>query len=617
MELSEIRIKNVKGFNENAAPIKFTSGLKPGKINLLVAPNGFGKSSITAAFDSLKSSKLNVNKANKYKQDDTIESELTIKTADSEFIANETVNQINNIFNVSVIHSDIFPKTVTHKMGDYSKSTGFIGIKNIDVCNIPLNVKLKYSIKEERNAFGKNGKLLRNMESVFNNVLFLQKITDEIFETLGKIEKGKRIQADIQEVKLYLNRKTGTSDKIYNEVENSIFDKIKSNEHYDRVVKALCETKSDLDDFLDFFQICSFFDKNRKSGIKSFIEYQKYLNFRTELDKNITYVNSSIWKSIKTSENNNKVIIEFPNADVLSNGQRDIITFTVHLQIVKSKLLKNKSNILLIDEVFDYLDDANILAAQYYLSDLLKYAKKEKIELIIGIFTHLSPKYFRSNAINKFINECYLKDVEAKADEAMKLFIAFREDLYEKNGAGTLIGDDKDLYENLSKYHFHYHPKTIDLKSILTTKKLGKKNVKASWGDSIVFISYLLENLNKYLSENPVYDPYAVSLAIRIGTEKKVYDSFLDENDKSDFLSNKGTKDKMNFAETKGIIVPDAFYILSLIHGESDHIGLIQDKNEFKETEIVYTLDNKVLRHMIEELFDYKSGNQVPIDKLH
>ena len=43
-----------------------------------------------------------------------------------------------------------------------------------------------------------------------------------------------------------------------------------------------------------------FFDRNKKTGIKSYIEYKKYLNFRTELDKNITYVNSSIWKSIKT-----------------------------------------------------------------------------------------------------------------------------------------------------------------------------------------------------------------------------------------------------------------------------------------------------------------------------
>ena len=33
------------------------------------------------------------------------------------------------------------------------------------------------------------------------------------------------------------------------------------------------------------------------------------------------------------------------------------------------------NNILIIDEVFDYLDDANIMAAQFYITDLIKTVK--------------------------------------------------------------------------------------------------------------------------------------------------------------------------------------------------------------------------------------------------
>ena len=54
MEISEIRIKNVKGFKEPENIIKLDNTIKSGKVNVLVAPNGWGKSSLTAAFDGLK-----------------------------------------------------------------------------------------------------------------------------------------------------------------------------------------------------------------------------------------------------------------------------------------------------------------------------------------------------------------------------------------------------------------------------------------------------------------------------------------------------------------------------------------------------------------------------------
>lgn len=33
------------------------------------------------------------------------------------------------------------------------------------------------------------------------------------------------------------------------------------------------------------------------------------------------------------------------------------------------------NNILIIDEVFDYLDDANMMAAQFYITDLIEQLK--------------------------------------------------------------------------------------------------------------------------------------------------------------------------------------------------------------------------------------------------
>jgi len=60
MKIKSIEITNVKGISNS----KFTFDLIPNKPNLLVAPNGFGKSSFSIAFDSLKSNKLELNEKN-------------------------------------------------------------------------------------------------------------------------------------------------------------------------------------------------------------------------------------------------------------------------------------------------------------------------------------------------------------------------------------------------------------------------------------------------------------------------------------------------------------------------------------------------------------------------
>ncbi|MCI6417360.1 MAG: hypothetical protein MR791_08550 [Bacteroidales bacterium] len=95
-EISEIRVKNIKGFGDTVQPIKVR--ILPNKVNLLVAPNGWGKSSLTTAFESLRSNKIDVEKENKHKQDETLESELTIVYDGTSYTATSHKNEINNLF---------------------------------------------------------------------------------------------------------------------------------------------------------------------------------------------------------------------------------------------------------------------------------------------------------------------------------------------------------------------------------------------------------------------------------------------------------------------------------------------------------------------------------------
>lgn len=612
-EISEIRVKNIKGFGDTVQLIKVR--ILPNKVNLLVAPNGWGKSSLTTAFGSLRSNKIDVEKENKHKQDETLESELTIVYDGTSYTATSHKNEINNLFSCKVIHCDLYPKVVTHNMGAFSSSRGYLDIKDIEICSIPKRVELIYKFTSEKKSFGTNGKILNNLTDYFhdrNNLsLFCQK------ETISSIKKmdGKKVSDLVNKIKAELKSMSGTRDAIKSKVNPSIFSDINTIEAYSNLKGTFCNGKPDIDAFTNIYQIIHFYKQN-KSDISLYFKHSEYIKFKAELDKNISDLNST-WKEIKTKEKEGKLIVEFPYADVISNGQRDVLTFIVRLQVFKAGLRPNKSYFLLIDEVFDYLDDANVLAAQYYLTHLIKYAKEINSTLFVGIFTHLDPKYFRSYTFGKkMLKVSYLKDVTAQASTEMKTFIAFRQGLNHKDE-----GDEKQLWIALSKYCFHYHPDLPNVKDGLSAinKTRSKNKIKESWGEGTNLLNYLLEELNKYLSDQPAYDPYAVSLAIRIATEKKVYDSFDNEADKNEFVNNrdKGIQDKMEFAEGKGKVIPDAYYILSLIHGESDHIEFDENTKQFNEKPVIYKLNNNVVKHMVAELFDYKKGTDVPISKLH
>jgi hypothetical protein len=54
MNISTIEITNIKGISNRL----FKLDLIPNRPNILVAPNGFGKSSFAIGFDSLKSNKI-------------------------------------------------------------------------------------------------------------------------------------------------------------------------------------------------------------------------------------------------------------------------------------------------------------------------------------------------------------------------------------------------------------------------------------------------------------------------------------------------------------------------------------------------------------------------------
>ena len=167
----------------------------------------------------------------------------------------------------------------------------------------------------------------------------------------------------------------------------------------------------------------------------------------------------------------------------------------------------------------------------------------------------------------------------------MKSFIAYREQL------DKTVPEQKLLYNDLSKYFFHYNPNTIDRSSDIPIQP----NLKKTWAKGINLKQYVLEELNKYLGTDVTYDPYAVSLGIRFRLEKLIYNQ-LDDNERIDFINTHQTDKKLKYAEEHSVLIPDAYYYLSAIHNDADHL-----KNPNDEKSCVYPQIRNYAPNMIQK----------------
>lgn len=119
----------------------------------------------------------------------------------------------------------------------------------------------------------------------------------------------------------------------------------------------------------------------------------------------------------------------------------------------------------------------------------------------------------------------------------------------------------------------------------------------------------MLEELNKYLGADLTYDPYAVSLGIRFRLEKLIYD-LLDDDERIEFIDTHQTDKKLKYAEEHSVLIPDAYYYLSAIHNDADHL-----KNPNDEKSCVYKLNHPVIRNIVKNIFNNQSV--LTIDFIH
>lgn len=595
--ITNITIKNIKGYGEPATSINLE--LKTNRVNIIYAPNGTGKSSLATAFNSLEGGKLTLSKDEMYHKDETLSPELQIVMDGVTYKADRNSDTISPVLIPYVINSGTIVSTTQQNIGGrYTKVSGYLDIENIVVIDkVPPVVIPLYKISEIRNHFGVNRKILENRAILFTNPSFL-KACESVGHGLDTFLAAQSRQRLIDDIKSKIQSIIGTTEYVKNCIQDAWFDDLENNPAYSEIMQGLDEFTvgmSRLDRFDLFYQVLYFWT-HTKQDIKKANKRTDYNEVREKFDANLALLDTT-WKSIQSVEEDGKLVVHFPHADEISNGQRDILTFVVELLKFKSKIQNGKKYLLIIDEVFDYLDDANTITAQYFLT---KFLELNKGNMYLCMFTHLNPFSFKNYIFSdKKVNFVYLQSTLPVATNEMKAFIAFRSELAAEEDPAK-----KDLYEKLSHDLFHYNPITVDYSILISTHR-NNNNIIPSWGKTGELHQVLINEVNKYLSGAPKYDPYAVAMALRLRVEKVVYGMLSTQEKKDDFVNQKMTKYKFAYAEDNGVSIPEVLYIVNAIHNEADHLKYDQVKHEYLEKSMVYKLQNNVIMGIIKQIFEW------------
>lgn len=575
MTIRRIKVENVKG----AKCHDITANIIPNKPSLLVAPNGFGKSSITTAFNSLIPSRLKLDDDHLHEGSAGNHPKLTLELENSagniiSLVADKDKNDLTGKIDVFVINSRLEAKATKHNMGRFTVASASLKIGEVVLIEkIPKVAHFEYRIGNLRKTFGKNGKCLLNIDFVLKNSAVLTELSAE-HETLAKFS-GARIQQKVNGLIKLINEQDGDVSEIQQWIKNNCEAEFKNIQCLAKVASILLEhtreIKSATDAILSAYQICAIYIEDPK-GFKSSCAYAQYVADKEIYNQVISSFDTT-WKDVRPKEKKGQLVVDFPNAMHISNGQRDSLSFAAMTQRIKARL-GLRDAILVIDEVFDYLDDANLTAAQYYISNLIESVKASGKRIYPLIFTHLNPIYFKNYAFND--QKVYFIDKRTQTiNEHFKKIILNRENLTIKSG--------------VERHLIHYHPDEVDLQNEFLA--LG---LKQTWGKSENFRAYVLAEWEKYKKNDPGYDPFAVCCFVRVKLEEIAYKKIADPIRQQKFIDTNKTRSKLEYARSIGVQVPETAFLLGIIYNEGLHVR----NNVDNSSPVVAKLENLVIRKM-------------------
>ncbi len=598
-KITKIEIENIKGFGQdedssgNKIPFAFNVDVFPNKPNIVVAPNGFGKSSMTAAFLSLKESKIDlddnfihdVRGASRIIPNPLLRLYIDDGSVPSCYEANNNKNEISSNFDVFVVNSRLIPNAKKNTFGGSTKVSPYMGIeKTVLIQTVPSKESFSYSFALEKKSYDSIKKTLKDISFLFHAIPFLKKsIDNDVMAKFSGVKVSKLLSDRMTLIKGY----TGTAEQIKNKIISVDLPLLKTDNKIEYLFNLVNEYKhddwNDGDVILSVYQYIDTFQKMGMTKFKKAIAYEEYLQAKKGFDKILESVNTTRFK-ISLTEDHRSLVINWPKATEISNGQRDILSFTTSLIEAERKLNAEK-NILIIDEIFDYLDDANLLTFQYQIASLIDYYKAQGKMLYPILFTHQDPAAFNHWSFGKKrMHISYLKKVPVKHDVDLLNLVKERENAIIKT--------------KVDKYFFHYHPDSERKGQIALNYEFSRLGISNNISDAFDFYQYIFDECDKYIQGTSI-NSIAVSFALRVQIEKKVY-NLLNVEHKTEFINVHGTDNKLDYAaDFLQEEIPEYFYLLGLIYN-----GILHGKSDEIEQSIGLKLENQTIKKMISDVFE-------------
>lgn len=583
MNISTIEITNIKGIGNRL----FKLDLVPNRPNILVAPNGFGKSSFAIGFDSLKSNKIELDDKHYFNKNVGNRPVLSISLTNGvTLIADDTQNTITDYFDVFVIKNQTEPKSVVQSFGGNTfAKTSLDIVPTVLIQTIPAKIDFDYNSATMKAAFGTNGsKLLNNISKLFTCGALFHRIENEVDFSRFAL-KNYRTAFDYAFPQI--NLQTGTGNTIKSWIVTDILPSFQGLEEFAKLSNIIAsfgftEIADEVDAYLTAWQILAV-KNNMGVNFKKACKYLYYLDEKEDCTRTIASFNPVKDRfDIKPKAEGNSLVVKWPKAHEISNGQRDILTF-IALLLKSRRNFKKQDCILVIDEIFDYMDDANLITFQYYISTFIDEMKRQKRRIFPILLTHLDPLFFNHFCFNDTkIKVNYLKDINIKSNQQILKLIYKRE--------------DPSIQANVDAYFFHFHPaiNTIDL-----TTEFKALNLNTDWAKPEKFLQKVFREVRRYLIETDTFDPLAICFGVRIQIEKLVYDKIPDPANKIIFIDTNGTKNKLYFAQSIGIHIPETYFLLGIIYNTSLHL----DEGKDVSKPLGLKLENGTIKQMILNIF--------------
>ena len=559
--------------------------LYPNKPNFLVAPNGSGKSSLAVAFESLNARHLKLSVSNRYNGEDWDDSSVSLTFEDgTSYCANLDSNEIAKVMDVQVVHSGLYANMTNRRAGSRVLSQTKMSVQQCVLYkNVPEKAKLDYSVTRERAKYASNiSSAMGNLKDLFETREFLLEL-NECDIAFNKTTGGRYAAA----VNSFFKSVCPLSSCADQEKVNVVaIDEIAAVKPL-AVIKAVLDRwhpeASDFKNYLDSIQVNRFIEGRRRE-VRDACEYMRYRELKDEVNGVLSLLNRTR-SQVKAHVDKGSLVIDFPDWDDASNGEIDVLQLCAALFRARIGLGDKEKSLLIIDEVFDYLDDANLLVAQHFLLDMMSQFKKDGKSLYVVILTHLDPSLFKSFRF-KDLHVSYIEAAEgsAKPGPLAKL-------LGDRNRCQKEL---KDIYEAVSSHYLHFSIQGAASEEILAY--LAGRGIDSNICQPPVFRVQMESRLADYLSGAPVSPP-EVCCGIRMAVERLCYEALSTTEEKGEFLCiDKGTEPRLDYTEAHGVNVPESFHLLGSIYNSCMHLS-----GKPGELELVRRqLDNKIVRHMIE-----------------